>query len=345
MRYLMFFMVMMFSNVSQAMNCQNLPDCESLGYSKSEDSNCVEDGYMYCPFDQDYKVCVQYNCAALGFTTSDKTSWCDEIVTCKDDASYTLCNHLKPEPVSCEVGDVYYADGSCGDVSKYTEDSGKTPVGVVYYISDGGAHGKVINLHDLGKASSYAEFDQTKRKNFQWGAYNKGISGVTNWECSGSDNYLTVAATGEHSNPFWSAGKSYTETIAKAQSNNLEYAAPATLAFYPPGVNQNDLLVGQGKWYLPTLGELMDLYGYDYNNVTKCQSTDGANGNTKQKVNATLQALKDKSAGNAETLTEDYYWSSSESTSYYSWYLYMSNGDRNYNHKIRYYYVRTSLQF
>ena len=110
-------------------------------------------------------------------------------------------------------------------------------------------------------------------------------------------------------------------------------------------MNQNDLLVGQGKWYLPTLGELMDLYGYDYNNVTKCQSTDGANGNTKQKVNATLQALKDKSAGNAETLTEDYYWSSSESTSYYSWYLYMSNGDRNYNHKIRYYYVRTSLQF
>ena len=91
MRYLWFLLVMMLANVAQAMNCQELPDCASLGYSKAEDPNCVEDGYLNCPFDQDYKVCVQYNCEALGFTEDDKTSWCADLIECKGNPQMTLC--------------------------------------------------------------------------------------------------------------------------------------------------------------------------------------------------------------------------------------------------------------
>ena len=91
MRYVLILLGLMFVNVAQAMNCQELPDCESLGYSKGEDPNCVEDGYLNCPFDQDYKVCVQYNCEALGFTESDKTSWCADLIKCKGNEKMTLC--------------------------------------------------------------------------------------------------------------------------------------------------------------------------------------------------------------------------------------------------------------
>ncbi len=91
MRYLMFLLVLLFSNVANAIECEKVPDCKELGYSTESDPNCANDGYMYCPFDQDYKVCVQYNCEALGFTESDKTSWCADLIECKGNEKMTLC--------------------------------------------------------------------------------------------------------------------------------------------------------------------------------------------------------------------------------------------------------------
>ncbi len=91
MQYVLILLGVMFANVANAMDCEKVPDCESLGYSTKDDPNCANDGYMYCPFDQDYKVCVQYNCAALGFTESDKTSWCADLIKCKGNEKMTLC--------------------------------------------------------------------------------------------------------------------------------------------------------------------------------------------------------------------------------------------------------------
>ncbi len=91
MRYLMFLLGLLFANVAQAMDCEKVPDCASLGYSTKDDPNCADNGYMYCPFDKTYKKCVQYNCEALGFTESDKTSWCADLIECKGNAKMTLC--------------------------------------------------------------------------------------------------------------------------------------------------------------------------------------------------------------------------------------------------------------
>ena len=92
MRYVLILLgLLMYANLAEAIDCKTPPDCASLGYSKGNDPNCVEDGYLNCPFDQDYKVCVQYNCEALGFTESDKTSWCADLIECKGNSQMTLC--------------------------------------------------------------------------------------------------------------------------------------------------------------------------------------------------------------------------------------------------------------
>lgn len=91
MRYILVLLGLMFTGVAQAIDCEKVPDCESLGYSTESEPNCADNGYMYCPFDKTYKRCVQYDCAALGFTESDKTSWCADLIECKGNPQMTLC--------------------------------------------------------------------------------------------------------------------------------------------------------------------------------------------------------------------------------------------------------------
>ena len=340
MRYLLVLLGLLVTSTAQAVDCQSVPSCTELGYTKEPDPNCKSDGYIFCPFDKSYKKCVNYNCESLGFTNTDKSSWCKNIATCRTDNQYTLC-----VKATCEIGDVFYADGSCGLVDDY--DGSKIPVGVVFYTTDGGYHGKVINLHNLGRSSSSAEFDPTKpydtasSSSFPWGIKGTDIQDLMNWDCS---NYPQEAVTGNYNDAFWSQGKAYTENIAKAQNNNLQYAAPAALAFYPPNVYQNDSKVGVGNWYLPTLGELMDLYGYDYSSLGECKSSTGAKGGTKNTVNVTLTALKNKGV-TAEALTGFYYWSSTEYNSSSSWNFGMGDGSRTDLTKSEARLVRVSLEF
>ena len=341
MRYLMFFMVMMLANVAHAMNCEKVPTCEELGYSTEDEPNCADGGYMYCPFNHEYKKCVNMDCAKMGFSESDKSSWCPEVVNCKGNPKYTACNCLKPR---CNIGDVFYADGSCGDVKNYT--ASKIAVGVVYYTNCAGG-GKVINLKDFGRASLNTAFNpakpyETACKVFLWSGTETDISDLENWNCSSHD-YRVAAQSENHENTFWSGGKSYTKIITEYVSNNLLYAAPAARAFYPHADLKNNSLVGEGNWYLPTLGELMDLYGYNYQKLVNCEGIDGATGTTKEKVNATLASLKEKGV-QAEVLS-GFYRSSSESNDHLSWHLTMSTGSRDDNHKTYEEYVRASLEF
>ncbi len=358
MRYWMFLLgLLMYANVAEAIDCKTPPDCAELGYSKDNDPNCTDDGYMYCPFNHDYKKCVNHDCAKLGFTTSDKSSWCKEIIKCEGNEDYTLCAKLP----SCEVGDVFYADGSCGYADDYDASSGKIPVGVVYWVTEDGQHGKVINLHDLSKGESDDKdlalddpFDPANPYNnastlFRWSTDSTDIPDVKNWDCD-NGGYESTAKTGDHDNEFWSGGKDYTDLIVKTVGEtSLQYAAPAVKAFYPPEVSKDDPKFGAGHWYLPTLGELMDLYGYDYPNVSGCMyATTGGNGTTKSTVNATLTTLKNKGITAKALMNDSYfpYLSSSEDKDYdQSWRLNMKNGKRHKDWKRARGYVRASLEF
>ena len=260
--------------------------------------------------------------------------------------------------VPCKVGNVFYADGSCGDVKNYTKGSGKIPVGVVYWIKDQGAHGKVINLKDLGREADNKSFDPTnpyKTAHLYWGYYRYNVPNLKDY---GYDNN-TLAALQNRDSDLYNGKENTDKILADSGPANCSYgkdteqyyqscipqAAQAARAFYPPVVQPNNQIVGAGHWYLPALGELMELYGYNNSEITKYSGTSGAKSNNKTIINNTLSALKSKSV-DAETLTKEWYWSSTEKDTEDSWGLRMSDGFRfDLNKNFNFYYLRVGLEF
>ena len=132
-------------------------------------------------------------------------------------------------------------------------------------------------------------------------------------------------------------GQSNTQAIVD-QIGKQGLAAYAATQFYAPGTDK-DGDFGQGNWYLPSIGEWMNVYGYDTSQITSGTGSSGAVGDNKAIINATLEKLKAGGA-DAEKLTEGYYWSSSESANDISWVFNMGNGNRDLNTKTGLYYER-----
>ncbi len=133
-------------------------------------------------------------------------------------------------------------------------------------------------------------------------------------------------------------GEANTLTIAK-QLEESASAANAALQFTPDAALKNDADFGQGTWYVPAMGELMDMYGTDTSKMTAgWGSASGAVGDNKKAINDALGELEKH--GIATKLTNGYYWSSSENYSYYSWVLTMGSGIRTNYYKNNNYYLR-----
>ena len=344
MKYVLFLITILFSNQAVALNCEKQPTCEALNYSKDDDPQCADDGYILCPFDFSYKKCLQPDCEKLGFTSSEKSGWCSEIITCPQDSSYTACNCLKPR---CNIGDVFYADGSCGDVKDYTSD--KIPVGVVYYTNCAGG-GKVINLKDFKRIGGDYSFNPENpyhgTSNLVWGYSQYDIPKLANYNSNIVANDLGLFD-----------GKGNTDKILNAEQPTCNFepniytyyyscvpqVAQAAHDFYPPEILPNNSIVGQGKWYLPAIGELMDLYGCDRSKITSLWGKSGATGEIITIVNSTLKALKERNV-DAEELT-NMYWSSTEYNSEKAWRINITDGDRVPDPKTYDKFSRASLEF
>lgn len=131
-------------------------------------------------------------------------------------------------------------------------------------------------------------------------------------------------------------GEANTQAIV-GQLGSDASAAYAATQFYVGDKNSADF--GQGTWYLPSIGELMDMYGTDTDKMNVAWgSSSGAVGDNKKAVNDALGKLS--THGIAEKLTNNYYWSSSEYYDDSSWKLNMNNGNRGNNLKGNNSYVR-----
>ncbi len=133
-------------------------------------------------------------------------------------------------------------------------------------------------------------------------------------------------------------GKANTQAILD-QIGDDALAATAADQFYAPGVDKNDANFGQGQWYLPAIGELMEMYGTTAGDITAGDGTTGANGDNKTAINDALTTLKGAGV-DCTTLTNGYYWSSSEYDNSNSWRFDMTNGNRSYSNKYDHLYMR-----
>ncbi len=126
-------------------------------------------------------------------------------------------------------------------------------------------------------------------------------------------------------------GRSNTQAIVGQIGANAS-AAWATHQFYAPGVVKDDATFGQGQWYLPSIGELMELYGTDADAMTAGDKYSGAIGDNKDKINDVLEKLKTHGI-DTQILQNASYWSSSECMPSRSWKFSMTEGARHLSDK------------
>ena len=350
MKYVLFLMIILFSSQAVALNCERQPTCEELNYSKEDNPKCDKNGYILCPYDQSYKKCIRYNCETLGFTQSDKSSWCGKISKCPNDESYTACKAL------CEVGDVYYADGTCGYAKDY--DGSKIPVGVVFYVTDEGRHGKVVALKDLQAKHLHDYFLDREGGDdtiiplggliYDFKCYTDNDDMLPQLKAldatffDGKANTLKMLEgkiTEECSNG------SYHEDTREWDLYCQPTGALLALEYVPDQVSADNPITGQNQWYIPSLGEMMQLYGTDFSQIDdKYYSNSGSTGRVLNVVSQTLKTLS------AKTLS-GYYWTSSlfcfssNPLNFASCTYNMGGGDRAQDGVIRSFPIRPVLAF
>ena len=212
-------------------------------------------------------------------------------------------------------------------------------------VLDGNGHKLTYNASAAGEAAvavngSGASVDI---KNLGIEASGEQVYGIAaqNGGAVTLDNTQGIKVSGTGAQKIWFRdealydGKGNTDAIL-AEIGADALAATAANQFY---VGDKNGEFGQGNWYLPSIGELMNVYGTDTSAMTGGYGTSGMTGANKTIINNTLTTLANSGA-EAATLTNGYYWSSSEYSNYGSWGLTVSNGYRGYYSKYDYGYVR-----
>ena len=212
--------------------CISSPDCTDLGYDKT---SCPSgDGILKCPFDTTKLKCIPKTCETIGKRTCGDMCVTDSFSGCCSDSDCTsgqMCINNTCELVICAVGDIYYSDKTCST----NLISGKTPIGVVGKISNGGKNGIVVALDTA--------YDNKSGSGIQWGCYGTDLS-LTNYRDQ------TSAKT-----DF--SGKSNTQTIMN------ECSTRPIAASYCNGYTKG----GVSGWYLPAYGELYAILYTNFSTV------------------------------------------------------------------------------
>ncbi len=218
--------------------------CSGTGYSGGSGTACGGK-YTACtcisPYTWSSGACscpttYKYTCSGTGYSGGSGTACGGKYQSCTCSSGYEWKNGVCEQAVVCEVGNILNSDMTCS-ASKV---SGKTPIGVVSYIS--GSTRLAINLVNTSlnwSSSSYTD-----------------ISGITN--CSSSSTAK---------NDF--SGKSNTAAW-------VSYYGSSTSS-YAPGYCYNFTTTGtsKGQWYLPAAGELYASIVTNYSAVNSGLSAAG----------------------------------------------------------------------
>ena len=124
-----------------ALNCVKTDDCSSLGYKQTSVDNDLPK--LKCPHGEGYYYSCnntfKYTCTNQAESPSGKECL----------GLYEKCNCEKGYiwlygkcQKTCEIGDIYYIDGTCGSADEY--DKSKKVLGVVVYLNASKIHGLIM---------------------------------------------------------------------------------------------------------------------------------------------------------------------------------------------------------
>lgn len=274
-----------------------IPDssCYLCGPETCDDPNQINLNGIWCSTPES-------DCNKLGFSETTPVQCGDNstALSCPFDVNYRFCPAL-----TCAIGDVFYADGTCGKVEDYT--ASKMPIGVVFMLTDGNGlfkpsatvsnHGKILSLKDLKKNSDNVFDPVNPFDGENVVAFGRGTSGS---KLADADDATLVKAYKNFQSDFYK-GKELTAAIAKSDyfyigcGGNIERsAAQVALAFYPHMSLAGDPKFGAGNWYIPSMGELIQFVGTDVNSITSVNGSSGATKTNVNKINAVLESLEAK---------------------------------------------------
>ncbi len=284
-------------------------DCKSLGYSTNDVDGCVQ--YLKCPFDTSYKRCVAKTDDTDENTTQTDTSCRIGYIFYSDGSCSNVENY---DSAKTPVGVVYALSASKGSVPYRSENE----------LHTSSLHGRVIALKDLTFDSNYIFNPYTPysngNKKAPFGLYKYDIASLTEYteddDTSGilyalgngvksifDGKSATYTLSHQYSNSIGNHMSTYNCKVnnsfgyyqgADANSNVYCFSSPALASyyFYPPNISASNSIAGQNNWYLPSLGELMLLYGYKHNQIKEIEYDTGSTLETVIRVNTTLKKLK-----------------------------------------------------
>ena len=218
--------------------CVATTDCASLGYTEASCPN----GGIKCPFGNTWSCkgencgsSFKYACSGTGYAGGSGNACGGKYEQCSCTSGYTwngtscsavaVLGQCTGYTKNCAIGQILNSDGSC------TTDkvSGKTPIGVVVYISGG------------TDKCGYAMTTSPIRTGIQWSTefVNTGAFQSSNWQNAIQDFDVSGNMT-----KIIQSGNSSTYPAAYAALNYAPSAAPTS----------------KGKWALPTAGILNSLY-------------------------------------------------------------------------------------
>ena len=291
-----------------------------------------------------YLRAMSENCSVsnLHITTNGATPWGERMFSAEA-AGFRMDNvkidRSNARSYSC-IGVYVSSGGELSNIDINIESNGNCPIGVFCNTGTVSLSNIAMNLSIEGNSgvgiyaggSSKVTLDRigitSGGSGTIYGAF-KGSTGAQFYGVEKTEDIRQQPA----STPLWN-GEANTAAMVN-QIGDEAIIASAALQFAPTVDLKDDATFGQGTWYVPSIGELMDVYGTDTGKIVDGYGTSGATGDNKKIINDTLAALK--AAGvEAETLTNGYYWSSSETSANRSWILSMASGRRTNDNKYNY---------
>ena len=230
----------MFGEMGEASaQCVATTDCASLGYTETSCPN----GGIKCPFGSTWSckpencdVSFKYACNGTGYAGGSGNACGGKYVSCNCASGYTwdgtscsagaVLGQCTGYAKNCAIGQILNSDGTCST----DKVSGKTPIGVVVYISGG------------SDKCGYAMTASPIQRSIEWGGYGTDIPSLpnyTDWQDAITDFDVSGNMT-----KIIQAGNASTYPAAYAALNYAPSAAPTS----------------KGKWALPTAGILNSLY-------------------------------------------------------------------------------------